>query len=120
MLFRSYEELLEGFAPLPEDAATAARAFQAAGQGRRAEELAREILKDDPGDAAASGILLDGAIRGRRLAEAESILRSMIERNPGSARLREKLGDVLMWAGKFAEAEAQYKAASPAPKGKTR
>jgi tetratricopeptide (TPR) repeat protein len=103
-----YEKILPDLHPAPDELAGAANAFMAAGDVERAKTLAQQALAADPQSRAAQLVLTDLAIKGHHFGEAETLLRRLAAANPQDTRLREKLGDVLMWQGKFAEAQREY------------
>lgn len=115
-----YERILPDLHPAPDELAGAANAFMAAGDARRAKALAEQALAADPKSRAAQLVLTDLAIKGRRFGEAESLLRKLVAAGPQDVRLIEKLGDVLMWQGKFAEAQRAYEAAVGGKSGGSR
>lgn len=71
--------------------------------------LLENLLKKDPENTEILNIAIDAAIGSKNFAKAEGLLKKILSIEPGNAKLREKLGDVLSWQGKFGEAEQQYK-----------
>jgi tetratricopeptide (TPR) repeat protein len=81
-----------------------AMALLRAGDAQSAEHICAGALADFPHDANLLALL--GAVyrKQQRLGEAESVLRTVVSRNPGYAKAHEELGTVLLMAGRAAEA----------------
>jgi predicted O-linked N-acetylglucosamine transferase (SPINDLY family) len=74
-----------------------------------AENLCRQLLSSQPGNAQALQLLGQIAHQAGRNAEAVELMRRVLETDPGNPYFRGNLGAVLAAGGRFAEAEAELR-----------
>jgi tetratricopeptide (TPR) repeat protein len=95
--------------PIPASAVEGARSCLVGGNAGRAEQLCRQMLRDDPECADAWQVLGSALLQLRRPDEALAAARSAARLQPGSVEVLYTLAHVLAEAGHRDEAVAQYR-----------
>jgi len=101
----------------PSDAAAApdplvdARALMSKKQFAEAAAAFQAILAKNPSSPEANAGLVRSLLRGHKLDEAEEAAKKAVAAAPNSSMVHAAAGDVAFRAGKFADTEAEYRAA---------
>jgi tetratricopeptide (TPR) repeat protein/predicted aspartyl protease len=88
-----------------------ARALMSKRQFAEAAAAFQAILAKDPSSPEANAGLVRSLLRGHKLDEAEEAAKKAVAAAPNSAMVHAAAGDVAFRAGKFADTEAEYRAA---------
>ena len=88
-----------------------ARALMSKKQFTEAAAAFQAILAKNPSSAEANAGLVRSLLRGHKLDEAEEAAKKAVAAAPNSAMVHAAAGDVAFRAGKFADTEAEYRAA---------